>query len=96
MSRQEAVTEVSKEIKSKYFHDTVFSKPFRSIFRSVETLYENFMGGKKEAKRGRMNLAKAKACVDMIKDKNKLFDMSTEVVGGRVGGKNGRNGAGLP
>ena len=78
MTRQQAVTEVSKEIESKYYHDTVFSKPLPTISRCVKTLYDNFMDGKKDAKKGRMNLAKAKAYVEMIRDKNKLFDMSTE------------------
>ena len=49
-----------------------------SISRCVKTLYDNFTDGEKEAKKGRMNLAKAH--VERIKDKNKLFDTSTEDV----------------
>ena len=78
LSRQQAVAEVSKEVESKYFHDTVFCKSLSTISKSVTTLYDNFTEGKRNAKRGRMNHDKAKAYVEMIKDKNKLFDMSTE------------------
>ena len=48
------------------------------LARVSKLLYDNFTEGKKDAKKGRMNQAKAKAYVEMIKEKNKLFDMFTE------------------
>ena len=78
MTRQQAVAEVSKEIESKYYHDTVHCKSLPAIRRSVTTLYDDFTDGKKEAKKGRLTLTKAKAYVEMIKNKDTLFDMSTD------------------
>ena len=40
-------------------------------------MFDNFTEGKKEAKKGRLTLAKAKVFIEMIKDKDTLFDMST-------------------
>ena len=77
MTRQQAVAEVSKEIESKYYHDTIHCRSLPAICRSVKTLFDNFTEGKKEAKKGRLMLVKAKTFIEMIKDKDTLFDMST-------------------
>ena len=42
MTRQQAVAEVSKEIESKYYHDTIHCKSLPAIRRSVKTLFDNF------------------------------------------------------
>ena len=78
MTRYQAVAEVSKEIESKYYHDTVHCKSLRAIHRSVTTLFDDFTEGKKQAKKGRLTLTRAKAYVEMIKNKDNLFDMSTD------------------
>ena len=78
MTRPQAVAEVTKEIESKYYHDTVHCKSLPAMRRSVATLFDNFTEGKKEAKKGRLTLTKAKIYVEMIKNKDTLFDMATD------------------
>ena len=63
MTRQQAVAEVSKAIESKYYHNTIHCKSLPAIRRSVKTLFDNFTEGKKEAKKGRLTLVKAKAFI---------------------------------
>ena len=72
-----AIVQVTKEVESKYFHDTIYCKSTSQINRLITTTWTNFQEGKRLAKAGRLNLTKAN--VDMIKNKDMLFDFATDV-----------------
>ena len=74
-----AIVQVTKEVESKYFHDTIYCKSTSQISRQITSTWTNFQEGKRLAKAGRLNLTKAKAYVEMIKNKNTLFDVATDV-----------------
>ena len=78
MPIDQAIVEVSKEVEAKYYHDTVYCKSLSEINRKVRNLWTTFSEGKKVAKAGRMNLTKAKEYVELTKNKDDLFDVSTE------------------
>ena len=78
MSSHQAVVEVAKEIESKYFHDTIYCKSYANIIKQLEMVWSNFKEGKKMARKGRTNLTKAKAYIELIKKKDQLFDVYSE------------------
>ena len=78
MSKDKAVQEVTKEIESKYFHDTIYCHSQRHINTKVTKVMADFTEGKKLAKAGRLTLTKAKAYVELIQKKDDLFDVSTD------------------
>ena len=102
MSRHKAAVEVAKEVESKYFHDTIYSKSYSTILKQILEMWNNFYEGRKLVKIGRTNLTKAKAYIELIKKKNQLFDVYSEDMGRRKvleeewGGEDGEEGEDLP
>ena len=80
MEIQKAILEVTKEVECKYYHDTIYCKSTSQIVQDIRKMWTNFQEGKRLAKAGRLTLTKAKAYTDMIKNKDTLFDVSTDVV----------------
>ena len=63
-----AVNEVSKQVYSKYYHDTVYCLSVRSITRKIENLWKLIKEGKKRSKE------KERQDTSVVKDYKKLFD----------------------
>ena len=78
MTRAEAVKEVAKEVEDKYHHDTVHCKSMRGIVRELTALFNIYTEGKKRAKAGVATHTKAKQYEQLLKDKDTLFDVTTE------------------
>ena len=60
LTRQQAVSKVSKEIESKYYHITIHCKSLPAIRRSVKTLFDNFTQ-KERGKEGQVNTGQGKS-----------------------------------
>ena len=78
LSVDKAIYEVTKEVEAKYYHDTVYCKSLRMITKDIQKMWTTYQEGKKVAKAGRLTLNKAKAYVELTKDKDLLFDVSTD------------------
>ena len=77
MLADQAMIEVAKEVEAKYYHDTVYCKSISMITKEIKKMWTTFQEGKRLAKAGRLTLTKAKDYVQLTKDKDILFDVST-------------------
>lgn len=77
MLADQAMIEVAKEVEAKYYHDTVYCKSISMITKEIRKMWTTFQEGKRLAKAGRLTLTKAKDYVQLTKDKDILFDVST-------------------
>ena len=75
MPADKAIVEVAKEVEAKYYHDTVFCKSLSEITREIKKMWTMYQDGKKLAKAGRLTLTKAKAYVELTKEKDLLISL---------------------
>ena len=81
MRREDANKQVALEIESKYYHDTVYCIPLRTIERKVEKLMETYRNGKARLLEGKENLQVVKEYKELIVEKDKLFNVATSSPG---------------
>ena len=77
-----AIDEVSKQVYSKYYRDTVYCASVRTIARRVKDLWEEFSEGKKRLqqneqrkKEGKPKMAAVARYEELVKKMNTLFDV---------------------
>ena len=69
MKREDASKQVALEIESKYYHDTVYCIPLRTIERKVEKLMQTYRNGKARLLEGRENDQVVKEYKELILEK---------------------------
>ena len=77
MKRDQAIKQVALEVESKYYHDTVYCVPLRTIERNLEKLMQTYRNGKARLLEGRDEYKVVKEYKELIVEKDKLFDVST-------------------
>ena len=77
MKREDASKQVALEIESKYYHDTVYCIPLRTIERKVDKLMQTYINGKARLLEGRENDQVVKEYKELILEKDKLFNVAT-------------------
>ena len=78
MSRDLAIKQVTLEVESKYYHDTICCIPERTIERRLEKILVTYKAGKKRLMEGgRDKDMVVKDYKQLILDKDKLFDVVT-------------------
>ena len=77
MKRDQAIKQVALEVESKYYHDTVYCVPLRTIERNLEKLMQTYRNGKARLLEGREVYKVIKEYKELIVEKDKLFDVST-------------------
>ena len=73
-----AIKQVAMEVESKYYHDTVYCMPIRTILRKLENVMSIYKNGKARLLEGNRDSAKVvQEYKDLILEKDKLFEVAT-------------------
>ena len=73
-SHKQSITEVSKLIYAKYYHDTVFCIPIRSIERKMKKMWDDFREGRKRWASGQSGKA-IERYKNLVEESEALFDV---------------------